>query len=114
VSSLPGEFDAALSDAAARRMSNQLNRAFRGTYGATTGLRTIVQSIARQMLRAGSSPEATALTFERYVLDHPFASGDEPQHLTAGKTDSQLLVELTRECVAEVVVEVSAVGIGGG
>src|ERR1700709_2059377 len=110
---MTGNFDEALPDAAARRMSNQLDRAFRGTYGARTGLQTIVRSIARQMLRAGSSPEGTARMLERYVADHPPAVSEDAQHSAADAKESQLLVELTRACVAEVVRETGTAGTTG-
>jgi hypothetical protein len=88
--------DGVLSDAAARRLSNQLARAYRGTYGAETGLRMIVRSVARQMIQAGSTPESVSRTFERYVLDHP--SFDSA---LSGRVNSKTLIELTQACVAD-------------
>jgi hypothetical protein len=93
---------ALLPDLAARRLSNQIARAFRGTYGARTGLRTIARSVAQQMLNSGMTQEAIALTFERCVLDHPDRLIGEPRNILAGETHSRMLVELTRACVAEV------------
>lgn len=87
-------------------MANQVGRAYRGTFGAATGLKTIVASVARQMMRAGSSAEETARLLERGVLDHP-------ERNAAGATDAsenqaRLMVELTHQCVAEVKLEMSA------
>jgi len=93
---------ALLPDLAARRLSNQIARAFRGTYGARTGLRTIARAVARQMLNAGMTPDAIALTFERCVLDHPDRLIGERRNILAGEPHSRMLVELTRACVAEV------------
>lgn len=93
--------DGVLSDAAARRLSNQLARAYRGTYGAEVGLRMIVRSVARQMIQAGSSPESVSRTFERYVLDHPSFSGVDPRIVLTGRVNSRTLIELTQQCVAD-------------
>src|SRR5260370_78549 len=65
VSDQTERLDQVLPDAAARRLSNQIARAYRGTYGARTGLRTIVRSVARQMLNAGSPPEVVSRVIER-------------------------------------------------
>lgn len=86
--------DGALTDAAERRMANQIARVFRGTYGATTGLRIIATSLARQMLVAGVSPDAIAGALARCVVTHPDQAGAR----TAGAT--RMLVALTAECVA--------------
>ena len=86
--------DGALTDAAERRMSHQIARVFRGTYGATTGLRIIATSLARQMLAAGVAPDAIAGALARCVLTHPAEAN-------AGTASaSQLLVALTADCVA--------------
>src|SRR5215216_2721356 len=97
---------AALSDAATRRLSNQIERAVRGTYGARTGLRTLVASIAQQMLAAGHSRESIAQTFERCVLDHTSRTEHAQlvEHSASGRTEaeSRTLIELARECAIEV------------
>jgi hypothetical protein len=90
-----------LSDLAARRLSNQIGRAFRGTFGARTGLRTIARSVAQQMLAAGSGEEAIALTFEHCILDHPGRLIGEGRNVLGGESHSRMLIELTRSCVAE-------------
>ena len=99
-STMTGDFDSALTAAGSRRMSNQLARAYGGTYGARTGLRIIVLSLARQMLRSGTTPEAAAQAFERCVLDHPLRSFGDAQNVMTGAAHSQMLIDLTRECVA--------------
>lgn len=99
---------AALSDAAGRRLSNQIDRVFRGTYGARTGLQTIVTALARQMIATGSSPAAIMRTFEGCVLNHPARLGRDPQSALTDDPNWTLLVELTRQCVADAAVETSA------
>src|SRR6185295_4928956 len=94
-----------LSDATVRRISNQIARACRGTYGARTGLRTIVKSVARQMLRAGSSPEVVALAFANVVVNHPAYVVADPQNVITGQRHSRMLVDLTRECIDVVALE---------
>lgn len=96
---------ATLAPAAMRRLSNQIGRAYRGTYGATTGLRTLVQVMARQLLVAGSTPQAVARAFEECVVSHPGHNIDRPRNIMANESDSVLLVEVTRECVATVANE---------
>jgi len=91
----------ALTDAAARRMSNQIARVYRGTYGATTGLQTIMTSLARQMLIAGQSPDAIAQTFTHCVLAHSDRPAAESQN-----AESRMLVALTRQCVEQAALEV--------
>jgi len=90
----------ALTDAAARRMSNQIARVFRGTYGATTGLQTIMTSLARQMLVAGQSPDTIAQTFTHCVLAHSDGPGAESRN-----AESRMLLALTRQCVAQAALE---------
>lgn len=98
-------FDGVLSDAATRRLANQLARAYRGTYGAQSGLRMIVRSVARQMLQAGSSAEVVSRTFERYVREHPSSDASDAHRPVWEKLNSTTLVELARECVADVARE---------
>lgn len=90
-----------LPDAAARRLATQLARAYRGTYGAKTGLRTVVTSIARQLLLAGLPYATVAQTLERCVLEHPARHQGDGPHLLTGEPHTQMLVELTRACVDE-------------
>lgn len=99
---------APLSDAAGRRLSNQIDRVFRGTYGARTGLQTIVTALARQMLATGSSPAAIMRTFEGRVLNHPARLGRDPQSTLTDDPNWTLLVELTRQCVTDAALENAA------
>ena len=99
---------AVLSDAAGRRLSNQIDRVFRGTYGARTGLQTIVTALARQMIATGSSPAAIMRTFEGCVLNHPARLGRDPQSALTDDPNWTLLVELTRQCVTDAAAETSA------
>lgn len=95
----------ALSDAAERRVSNQIARVYRGTYGARTGLRIIVRSLARQMFAAGMSQETAAQAFEDCVLNHPDRAGRDRHSIATGEAESAGIVQLTRECVAEVAAD---------
>ena len=90
--------------AAARRLSNQIDRAFRGTYGARTGLRTIVQMVTRQMLVAGASRESIAQAMEELVLNHPARQVGDPRNVVTGEQQSVMLVDLVRRCVAETTI----------
>ena len=94
--------DGALTDAAERRMANQIARVHRGTFGATTGMQIITTSIARQMLVAGVSSDAVAGALARCVMSHPNPTAANPAKA------SQLLLALTTECVARAVREESA------
>jgi hypothetical protein len=93
---------ATLPPAAMRRLSNQIDRAYRGTYGAKTGLRILVRTMARQLLVGGSTPSAVARALEECVLSHTAHGTDNPQ---TRAIDSQVLVEVTRECVTGVATE---------
>lgn len=97
-----------LTDEARRRLSNQIARAYRGTYGARTGLRTLGRSIARRLIGAGWSPDAVSAALARIVVEHPAANGGDRRNLITQEPRSVALVELTRGCVADVVLELSA------
>lgn len=97
----------ALTDDARRRLSNQIARAYRGTYGAQTGLRTLGQSIARRMIDAGWSPEAVSAALARVVLDHPASTSSDRRARAMGEPDTIALVEVTRQSVADIVLEQS-------
>lgn len=104
VSNTPNDL-AVLTPASARRVSNQIGRAYRGTYGAKTGLRTIVRAIARQLLVDGLTTDVVARAFEQCVLMHPDRPGHDPLNVVTGQTYSEMLVALTRESIASVAVE---------
>ena len=113
-SPMAGGFDSALTDAASRRMSNQLGRAYRGTYGARTGLRIIVLPLARQMIRGGVSPDSANGMLERCVLDHPSRIIGDAQNSLGGAAHSGLLIDLMHECVAAAVLEYETAAPPGG
>ena len=94
-----------LSNAAARRVSNQIARAFRGTYGAETGLRTIVRSIALPLLASGASTDAVVALFEACVLSHPAQpTADAPNRATiVGR--SAAIITVARDGVADAATE---------
>jgi hypothetical protein len=97
--------DGALSSVEARRVANQIERVLHGTFGAESGLRMIVRSIARQLLVAGSSPDVVAMALEREVLEHPGSRAADRRDGPEAKVNSRTLVALTRQCVAEVALE---------
>jgi hypothetical protein len=94
--------DGALTDAAERRMVNQIARVHRGTFGAATGMQIIATSVARQMLVAGLSSATIARTLARCVLSQPNPTAANPEKA------SRMLVALTAECVARAVREDTA------
>ncbi len=96
---------AALSDAAARRLSNQIARAIHGTFGARTGLQTIASMVAQQMLAAGSTPEAIARTFEECVVNHPARLDAENDSALTGGPQSRMLVQLMHDCIGPAVAQ---------
>jgi hypothetical protein len=97
----------ALTVEARRRLSNQIARAYRGTYGARTGLRTLGRAIARRLIGAGWSPEMVSAALSRAVLDHPACAGSDRRDLVTGEQRSVALVELTRQCVEEIAFDLS-------
>ncbi len=113
-SPMAGGLDSALTDAASRRMSNQLARAYRGTFGARTGLRVIVLPLAREMIRGGVSPEAANGMLERCVLDHPARVIGDAQQTTGGAAHSGILIDLMHECVAAAVLECATAARASG
>lgn len=97
----------ALTVEARRRLSNQIARAYRGTYGAHTGLRTLGRAIARRLLGAGWSPAMVSAALSQAVLDHPACAGGDRRNLITGEQRSVALVELTRQCVEEAANDLS-------
>ena len=107
ISSSAESLQVALTDESRRRLSNQIARAYRGTYGARTGLRTLGRAIARRMIRGGCSPDAVSAALARVVLDHPASTTGDRRSLITGESRSVALVELTRQCVADVALELA-------
>lgn len=99
---LSERLEQALPPAAARRLSNQIARAYRGTYGAETGLRSIVRQAARQMLHVGWSTETVTRVLEKHIRDHPSTRPADTRAFAPGKLNSKILIALMRECVADV------------
>ncbi|MDB4878461.1 MAG: hypothetical protein JWM41_4907 [Gemmatimonadetes bacterium] len=94
--------------ATARRLNNQIARAFRGTYGARTGLRTIVRLTTHQMLQSGMPRDAIQRTLEQCVLNHPARLLSDPHNIVTGESQSTTLAQLTRQWSDEVTLDVVA------
>lgn len=92
--------DGTIPAAAARRLSHQLERAYRGTFGAKTGLQAIVTAVARQLLQAGVPCEEIERRLIQVVVEHPARGVGDSPHMLTGEPYAQLLVQLTRDCVA--------------
>jgi hypothetical protein len=95
-----------LTDQSRRRLRNQVGRAYRGTYGARTGLRTLARQFAVRLIEAGWVPESVSAALARVVLEHS-AANQGARNLLTGVTLSTTLVELTQRSVADAVVELS-------
>ena len=95
-----------LTEQARRRLTNQVGRAYRGTYGARTGLRALSRQFAVRLIEARCSPESISAALARVVLDHS-ASNQGGRNLLTGRTLATALVELTRQSVAEAVLELA-------
>ena len=80
-----------LSPATAHRLDQQIKRAFRHTYGAEAGLRTLVRLAATEMLRAGASRDVVRKALIERVEDHP---GRGKPSLLTGETQSAALTRL--------------------
>lgn len=63
--------EAAVPDAAARRLTNQVARFHNNTYGAEIGFCTLVGLASVQMLRAGVSREAVTRALSDIVRESP-------------------------------------------
>jgi hypothetical protein len=94
-----------IPSAAARRVSNQISRAFRGTYGAKTGLRTIVRAIALDLLATGAAREAVAQALEECVLNHPARLEQDVRNVVTGGDRSAMIIEVVRATVVGVAIE---------
>ena len=95
---IPSRADAAIDvppPATARRLNNQIARAFRGTYGARTGLRTIVRLTTHQMLLAGTPRDAIQRTLEWMQKNGAQAIGDRTPKGFRGE-DDLLFVEAVK------------------
>ena len=95
-----------LTDHARRRLSNQIARAYRGPWSASTGLRALARSIARRLLGAGWSTDVVSAALVRVVCEHPACTGVR-RHLGTTEHRSLALAELMRQSVKEVALELS-------
>jgi hypothetical protein len=95
-----------LTDQSRRRLRNQIGRAYRGTYGARTGLRTLARQFAVRLIEAGWLPDSVSAALARVVLEHS-AANQGTRNLLTGVTLSTTLVELTQQSVADALVELS-------
>jgi hypothetical protein len=95
-----------LTDQSRRRLTNQVGRAYRGTYGARTGLRSLARQFAVRLIEGGCSPESVSTSLARVVLEHS-ASNQGGRNLVTGETLSTALVEITQRSVADAVLELS-------
>ena len=95
---------AVLSGIARRRLSNQIDRGYRRTFGARAGLRTIVESVAREMLRAGVPRDVIAKAITNYLVDHPARLAASPVGTSSDDFSESMLTELVRQCVDEVTI----------
>ena len=102
---LSERIEQALPPAAARRLSNQIARAYHGAFGAETGLRGIVRQSARQMLRVGWSAETVERVLERHIRDHPSTRAADSRAPAPSRLNSKILIAVMRECVADVAPE---------
>ena len=90
---------------AAQRLSNQVARAYRGTFGAQSGLQTVVRLVTERMLRAGTSPADVSRVLTRYVESQSARLVAESQAAAAAGFDVRILIELTAQCVVDAALE---------
>jgi hypothetical protein len=100
-----GPTRAILSGISARRLSNQIDRAHRGTFGARTGLQTIVKAVAREMLRGRVSPDVISATITNHLVNHSARPEWKQNGSASGSLSPTELIDLVQQCVAEVAVE---------
>ena len=82
---------AKLSPATSHRLDQQIKRAFRHTYGAAAGLRTLVRLAATEMLRAGASRDIVRKALVERVEHHP---GRGKPSLLTGESQSAALTRI--------------------
>ena len=97
--------EAVVPEAAARRIANQVARAYRGTYGARTGLRTLVNSVSVQMLRGGSSADAVVRAIVDLVRTCPIPAIDGSPTAISDPLSADALAELTAEYASSAAME---------
>jgi hypothetical protein len=86
-----GALPTTLRPATAHRLDQQIKRAFRHTYGAEAGLRTLVRLGASEMLSAGASKQAVRNAILERMQNHP--SQGKPS-LVTGESRWEALTKL--------------------
>ena len=76
----------------ARRLHNQIERALRHTYGATTGLRILVGLCTRELLHAGASREQIRQAFVECVESHALPHVVDPASKRTEEWQSEMLI----------------------
>jgi len=84
---------ALVNDTIELRIRNQLERAFRHTFGAEQGLRVLVRLATQQMLAAGHTRPSIHGALMRLVSDHP-ASGTGRSSLLSGRSRAEALTTM--------------------
>jgi hypothetical protein len=84
---------ALINDTIELRIRNQLDRAFRHTFGAEQGLRVLVKLATQQMLSAGQTRPSIHGALIRIVSAHP-ASGTGRSSLLSGQSRAEALTAM--------------------
>jgi hypothetical protein len=84
---------ALVNDTIELRIRNQLERAFRHTFGAEQGLRVLVKLATQQMLAAGRTRPSIHGALIRIVNEHP-ASGTGRSSLLSGRSRAEALTTM--------------------
>ena len=82
-----------LGAAIEERLHNQIDRAFRHTYGAESGLRTLVKLASSQMLAAGADRASVRNAIAQCLVKHPTFITGKPS-LVTGEDRSVTLEKL--------------------
>jgi len=70
----------------------------------------IMREATRQMLAAGSSPNAIVHALTGCVLNHPACLADNRRNIVTGQPHSGTLVEMVRQSVARATLEAARPG----
>lgn len=105
--------EAIVPEAARRRLTNQVARAYRGTYGARSGLCTLLRSASAQMIRSGSSPDAVARALVEHVRGCPAPTAGGALSTLERSIRVTSLIDLATECASDAAVEIARAGAIG-
>lgn len=83
----------------AKRLHNQIERALRRTYAATTGLRILVGLSTREMLAAGASRDDIRRAVADCVLTHPLPVTNDQQTKATNEWQAEMLITSMLEWV---------------